>query len=254
MYGAINCLTGEKMESTLEMVRHKALEVWKKEDMLGENITVSAGPLTVDQAIGTPEGTDFPIQQGKEKLMEAVFRGSRGQAFTDHYGNYSGTLADVAVLPFANNFNRAVFVSTLNAVCRSLGMAEGTIHCRDLGPAECSTRIVEYVQSGYGPEKITIIGFQPALAEVLNNHFQVRLVDLDPDNIGQVKRGVLVEGGDATQAAVDWADMLLVTGTTLANDTIGHFLDRGKPVLFYGTTISGGAALMGWDRFCPRSR
>jgi hypothetical protein len=240
------------MKTTLEIVRDKALELWEREDMLGETINVSAGPLTVEQAIGTPEETDFPIQQGKEKLMEAVFRGARGQAFTDNYGNYTGTLADVAKLPLENNFNRAVFVSTLNAVCRSLDMVDGTVHCKDCGPAECSTRIYDYIRAHYNPQRITIIGFQPALAEAVNKHVQVRLVDLDPDNIGQVKRGVLVEGAEATREAVEWADMLLVTGTTLANDSIGHFLN-GKPVLFYGTTISGGAALMGWDRFCPMS-
>jgi len=99
---------------------------------------------------------------------------------------------------------------------------------------------------------VTIIGFQPALAEAVDKDFKVRLVDLDPDNVGQVKRGVLVEGAESTRDAMNWCDMLLVTGTTLANDSIGQFLN-GKPVLFYGTTISGAASLMGWDRFCPQS-
>ena len=86
----------------------------------------------------------------------------------------------------------------------------------------------------------------------MNDKTEIRLIDLDPDNVGQIKRGVLVEGGDATQDALNWCDLLLVTGTTLANSTIDMFL-TDKPVLFYGTTISGGAALMGWDRFCPQS-
>ena len=236
----------------LESVREKALFLWEKEGILNERITISAGPLTVEEAIGTPDETDFPIQQGKEKLMEARFRDNRGQAFTDHYGNFSGTLAEVAALPLDNNFNRAVFVSTLNAVCRFLGTADCTIHCKDSGPKECSKRIFEHIRQNYDARRITIIGFQPALAEALNSRTEVRLIDLDPDNVGQVKRGVLVEGGDATRDAVDWCDMLLVTGTTLANSTIDMFL-TDKPVLFYGTTISGGAALMGWDRFCPQS-
>ena len=236
----------------LETVREKALTLWGKEGILGERITVTAGPLTVKEAIGTPEETDFPIQQGKEKLMEAVFRDARGQAFTDHYGNFTGTLAEVTALPLEDNFNRAVFVSTLNAVCRSQGKACGTVHCRDSGPKECSKKIFDHIRQHYGAGRITIIGFQPALAEALNDQTEIRLIDLDPDNVGQVKRGVLVEGGNATQDAVDWCDLLLVTGTTLANSTIDLFL-TDKPVLFYGTTISGGAALMGWERFCPQS-
>eukprot|EP00828_Plagiopyla_frontata_P009532 TRINITY_DN14924_c0_g2_i1.p2 TRINITY_DN14924_c0_g2~~TRINITY_DN14924_c0_g2_i1.p2 ORF type:complete len:242 (-),score=129.94 TRINITY_DN14924_c0_g2_i1:669-1394(-) len=240
------------MNSTLTIVRDKALGLWKKKDILDESITVVAGPLSVKEAIGEPEEKDFPIQQGKEKLMEAVFRGQKGQAFTDHYGNYSGTLAEVAALPLTNNFNRAVFVSTLNAVSRALGMADCTIHCKDTGPKLCSGQICDCLREKYGAQKVTIIGFQPALAEAVDKELRVRLVDLDPDNVGQVKRGVLVEGAESTEDAIDWCDLLLVTGTTLANDSIGNFL-TGKPVLFYGTTISGAAALMGWDRFCPQS-
>ncbi len=240
------------MKTILETVRDKAVALWKTEDILNERITVSAGPLSVKEAIGEPEEQDFPIQQGKEKLMEARFREARGQAFTDHYGNYSGTLTEVAELPLDSNLNRAILVSTVNAVSRSLGQAEGTIHCKDSGPKECSTQIFDCIRKKHGNCKITIIGFQPALAEALNKETEVRLIDLDPDNVGQVKRGVLVEGGDATREAIDWCDLLLVTGTTLANSTIDMFL-TDKPVLFYGTTISGAASLMGWERFCPMS-
>jgi len=240
------------MQSTLEIVRDRAAGLWRKMGILGEPIAVVAGPLTVEQAIGTPDGTDFPIQKGKEKLMDAVFRGQHGQAFTDHYGNYSGTLGDVAALPFDGNFNRAVFVATLNAVCRATGLAEGTIHCRDAGPKECCKGIAAHLRDNYKARRVAMIGFQPALAEALNAHVDLRLVDLDPDNIGTTRRGVFIEGGEATQDVVDWGDMLLVTGTTLANDSIGAFLND-KPVLFYGTTISGAAALMGWKRYCPQS-
>jgi uncharacterized protein (DUF4213/DUF364 family) len=184
--------------------------------------------------------------------MEANFRGARGQAFTDHYGNYSGTLRQIASLPRDDNFHRAVFVSTLNAVSRSLGRTGNTVHCRDAGPGECAKGVFRYIDDYYGKGRITIIGFQPALAQAVSAETDVRLVDLDPDNVGRTKRGVLVEGGEATADAIEWADMLLVTGTTLANASIDLFL-TGKPVLFYGTTIAGAASLMGWNRYCPQS-
>jgi len=240
------------MKTVFELVHDKALELWTREGILDENITVTAAPLSVKEAIGTPDGNDFPIQQGKEKLMEANFHGARGQAFTDNYGNYSGTLRKIASLPQDDNYHRAVFVSTMNAVCRSLGQTGNTVHCRDTGPAECAKGVARYIEEYYGKGRITIIGFQPTLAQAVNAGSEVRLVDLDPDNIGQVKRGVLVEGGEATADAIDWADMLLVTGTTLANASIDLFL-TGKPVLFYGTTIAGAASLMGWNRYCPQS-
>lgn len=240
------------MRSILEIVHQKALDLWTTEGILDETITVTAAPLSVKEAIGTPEGTDFPIQKGKEKLMEANFRDARGQAFTDNYGNYAGTLREIAALPLENNYHRAVFISTMNAVCRSLGMTRNTVHCRDTGPAECARGVFQYIDDYYGKGRVTIIGFQPTLAQAVSSGTEVRLVDLDPDNIGQTKRGVLIEGGEATNDAIDWADLLLVTGTTLANSSIDLFL-TGKPVLFYGTTIAGAASLMGWNRYCPQS-
>ncbi|MEF2230098.1 MAG: DUF364 domain-containing protein [Pseudodesulfovibrio sp.] len=240
------------MQTTLEIVRDKSRALWKEMGILDEPITVTAGPLSVRDAIGDPEGRDFPIQKGKEKLMDAVFRGMHGQAFTDHYGNYSGTLDQVVNLPFDSNHHRAVFVAALNAVCRSTGTAKGTVHCKDAGPGECARLVAAHVRENYNVKRVTMIGFQPALAEAMSQAVDLRLVDLDPDNVGQTRRGVYVEGADATANAIDWGELLLVTGTTLANDTIDLFL-RGKPVLFYGTTISGAAALMGWERFCPRS-
>lgn len=240
------------MKTVFDTVCEQALDLWTQEGILDENITVTAAPLSVKEAIGTPEGDDFPIQKGKEKLMEANFHGARGQAFTDHYGNYSGTLRQIASLPRDDNFHRAVFVSTLNAVSRSLGRTGNTVHCRDAGPGECAKGVFRYIDDYYGKGRITIIGFQPALAQAVSAETDVRLVDLDPDNVGRTKRGVLVEGGEATADAIEWADMLLVTGTTLANASIDLFL-TGKPVLFYGTTIAGAASLMGWNRYCPQS-
>lgn len=91
-----------------------------------------------------------------------------------------------------------------------------------------------------------------ALAEAMSQRTDVRLIDLAPDNVGKTKRGLLVEGDEATRDAINWPDLLLVTGTTLGNGTIDIFL-TGKPMLFYGTTIAGAAALMGLSRYCPQS-
>lgn len=236
----------------LDSVHAKALSCWKADNLLQEKIVVSAKPLTAEEAIGKPDDMDYPIQQGKEHLMEAVFNGHKGQAFTASRGTFSGTLEEIAALPLSDDFNRAVFVATLNAVSCAQHTATNTIHCKDNAPKECAQKLSEYIKNKYGECKITIIGFQPAMAEALHTAFQVRLVDLDPQNIGQVKRGVLVEGQEKTADAIAWADVLLVTGTTLANNSIDLFL-TDKPVIFYGTTIAGAAAYMNWERFCPMS-
>lgn len=240
------------MSGVLEQVRQKALALWEANDLLREPITITAKTLTVHEAIGDPEGDDFPLQKGKERLMEAVFRGEKGQAFTDRYGNFAGTLADVAGMDLENNFRRAIFVSAVNATVRGLGLCQGTIHCRDKEPTECAAAFGEHVATRYGDVRITQVGYQPKLIEALADRFPVTVLDLDPDNIGTVRHGAKVLGPEDQAQALEEADLLVVTGSTLANDTIGDFL-IGKPIIFFGTTVAGAAALMGWERFCAKS-
>jgi len=77
--------------------------------------------LSPEEAIGTPEDDDYPLMKGRERLMEAVFKGARGQAFTDMFGDFGGSLEDIANMDLKNNFKRAVFIATLNAVMRHAG-------------------------------------------------------------------------------------------------------------------------------------
>jgi hypothetical protein len=241
------------MPTVYEQVKSKMLELCRENNLLGEKIVIRARTLTPEEAIGNPEGNDFPLQKGKERLMQAEFRGALGQAFTDRFGDFEGTLDEIFNMPLKNNYRRALFVAALNAVLKHLGLIGGTVHCRDEGPAECATQIAPFIKERAGLAKITQIGFQPAIAEALARAFPFRLLDLDPDNIGRKKFGIVVEGPEATEDAVAWADLLLITGTTITNDTIGRFLNT-KPTVFYGTTIAGAAYLMGWDRFCAASR
>jgi hypothetical protein len=241
------------MPTVYEEVKSKMLELCLENNLFGEKIVIRARTLTPEEAIGNPEGDDFPLKKGKERLMEAEFRGALGQAFTDRFGDYEGTLEEIFTMPLKNNYRRALFVAALNAVLRHLGLIGSTVHCRDEGPAECAAQIASFIRDRVGISKITQIGFQPAIAEALAKAFPFRLLDLDPDNIGRKKFGIVVEGPEATEEAVAWADLLLVTGTTITNDTIGRFLNN-KPTIFYGTTVAGAAYLMGWDRFCAASR
>lgn len=66
--------------------------------------------------------------------MQATLHGAPGQAYTDMPGNYTGTLAEVLALPLVNNFQRAAFIASLNAVLRYLGLVNKTVHCRDKEP------------------------------------------------------------------------------------------------------------------------
>jgi hypothetical protein len=220
--------------------------------ILDERVAVKARTLSTEEAIGNPEAEDFPLQKGRERLMQARFGDGAGQAFTDQFGDYEGSLREVLEMPLGNNYRRAVFIATLNAVLRHMGRVTGTIHCRDREPQDCARQLAAHLKERFGAVRIGQVGFQPRMVEAVAGAFPVRLMDLDPENIGTRKFDVLVEGPEAKEDVIDWADLLLVTGSTVANGTIAHFLGK-KPVLFYGTTVAGAAHLMGWERFCACS-
>ncbi len=240
------------MRDIYEELKDRVVDLWSREGFLDERIEIRARALSAQEAIGDQAHQDFPIQKGKEKLMQATFKGALGQAFTDMYGDYEGTLKEVLDLPMENNHQRAVFVASLNAVLRYLGRIEGSVHCRDEGPVQCGKALVPYLEENYGDVKVAQFGFQPRMVENLAKRGNVRVLDMDPDNVGRKKFGITIEGADQAEDAVAWADLLLVTGTTLANNTIGPLLGK-KDVVFYGTTIAGAAHIMGWKRFCPCS-
>ena len=182
--------------------------------------------------------------------MQAEFRGSRGQAFTDMYGNFSGRLADIAAMDLENNFRRAIFISSLNAVMRHLGLIAQTVHCKDNQPRECGYELVKHIEENYGQPRVAMVGFQPRMVEALARQFELRVTDMDRDNIGQEKFGARINDPNQTKENLNWCDIAVVTGTTIVNDTINQF-QIDKPVVFYGVTIAGAAKLAVLNRFCP---
>ncbi len=240
------------MDDVYDELKRRAAAVLSDRGLLGETEKVKARALSPEEAIGNLEADDFPIQKGRERLMQADVRGSFGQAFTDLFGDYEGMLESILEAPLTNNYRRAIFVAAINAALRHLGLVEGTVHCRDKGPKECADALADHIQSAYGRPRVAQIGFQPRMAEALSSRFETRVLDMDRDNIGKRKCGALIEPPEAAESAVAWADLLVVTGTTLVNGTIHNFLTE-KPAIFYGTTVAGAAHLMGWSRFCARS-
>ena len=240
------------MPDVYDELKRKAVKILDASGLMGEKVRVRARALSTAEAIGNPEGDDFPIQKGKERLVQAEVRGAYGQAFTDRFGDYTGTLEEILAAPLINNYRRAVFTSATNAALRHLGLIDNTVHCRDQGPGQCALQLSDHIQNRFGNVRIAQIGFQPRMVELLARKHDIRALDMDPDNIGSRKYGVLIESPEVTEAVMSWADLLVVTGTTLVNGTLPVFLGT-KPVIFYGTTIAGAAYLMGWERFCACS-
>lgn len=241
------------MSNLYDEIRETARVLLKQHGILGRRVKVKAHALSTEEAIGNPEGDDFPLQKGKERLMQAEIDGVKGQAFTDRYGDFEGRVEEILEMRPKNNYRRAIFVATLNAALRGIGKTDRTIHCRDTEPGTCAQELVGYLNDHYPHVRIGQVGFQPRMVEAVGALFPLKVLDLDPDNIGKKKYGVVIEGPESRDGVIDWADLLLVTGTVLVNGTIEDFIGR-KPVLFYGTTIAGAASLMGWDRFCGQGK
>jgi uncharacterized protein (DUF4213/DUF364 family) len=235
--------------SIYDVLRERFIVLIKENHLESEEAIIRAKPLTPEEAIGNPEDKDYPLITGRERMMQAEFRNTSGQAYTDMYGNYTGKLIDIANMELKNNFRRAIFISSLNATMRYLGIIDKSLHCKDNEPRECSTKLVEYVQKKYGHPKIAMVGLQPRMVESLSKNFDIKVTDMDYANINSEKFGVVIQSPEKTREHLDWCDLIIVTGSTIVNGTITDFLIN-KPVIFYGVTIYGASKILGLEDFC----
>jgi hypothetical protein len=230
-------------------------EMWKlisRYTLENEMVSVSARPLTPEEAIGNPAHDDYPLLKGKERIMQAIFQDVKGHAYSDHTGNYSGSLSQVINLPMNSNFHRALFVATANAVLRKIGIIKKSCHCKDDDPVTCATHLNDALLP-FSPKRIGMIGHQPRLLEEVLRNFEVRICDRDPQKIDTIQSGVTIEDSSVYEDIKKWADLILVTGTTLVNNTIDNFTGS-VPIIFYGITISGASKLLHLHHFCPLGR
>jgi uncharacterized protein (DUF4213/DUF364 family) len=232
--------------------------ILKKHKLFPDKMKVKGGPLTAQEAIGITRRQDFPIITGKEAMLQVDIQGHTGQSFTDAACIFSGTLADILNMDIQSDpYARALFIAALNAVMDMLGLSDRSIHCKTEGPEQCALEVIRYMEKHYAGKKLVQVGYQPAMLERLSSTFvQYRILDLNEENIGQERYGKLVEHGiDAYEDAVlKWADVVLCTGSTICNGSIVNFLNLEKDVLFYGTTLSGAAAILGLNRLCFADR
>ena len=236
-----------------ELIIERFLALPGMQDILDEKIEVKARSLTPEEAIGNTERKDYPILTGKDVMIEAVYKGVAGQAFTSAPADFSGTLADILKLDYANDDHAAgLLVATINAVMGYMGLCDRMIHCKNEGPKLCGVEIGNYIQNTYGDPKALVVGYQPSIIENLTSRLsQVRALDLDPNNVGQNRCGIVIEHGVTDMKdAMGWADIILCTGSTVCNGTLVDYLNVGKKVYFFGTSLAGVAVLLDLPRLC----
>jgi hypothetical protein len=126
----------------------------ENKNLFNDRIEVRGKVLSSEEAIGNPKRRDFPLLKGKEKLLEADYKGSKGQAFTDSPYGFAGKLRDFLEMPMQSNFEKAAFIAVLNAVMRHFGLIEGTVHCKNEEPSICAEKLVRYLKEKYGCARI----------------------------------------------------------------------------------------------------
>ena len=249
------------LRPVLEEAREKFQTIISSHQFGDEPVQITIGTLSAEQAIGSPDRPDYALLEGREVMIEAKFKESFGQAFTDRPHEFAGSLNDVLSLSLDTSDNRAIFIATLNAVTAHLGMVTATRHCRDKEPEECAVEIAQYIMTNYGRVKVGMVGYQPAILDNLVNTFgadNVRCTDLNPKNVGSRKFSVEIwDGRTETERLIHWCDLLLVTSSTIVNRTYDDIragaVSQGKRLIIFGVTGAGVAALLGLERVCFRA-
>ncbi|WP_292459799.1 Rossmann-like domain-containing protein [Methanothermococcus sp.] len=221
------------------------------------NEPIEAHPVNVN--LDTTRISDYPLLNGREFLLRAFFKGCVGDAFTGNLREFKGTIAEV----LESDYNPLI-VATLNAVMRYLGHIEKTEHCTKDEPETCAKKLSEYLLNEFknnGKDikntKIGIIGYHPAIIKQMVETFgkdNVMATDLDFNNIGRIKHGIVIYHADMNEYLIKNSDIVLSTGSTAANGTIFDIVEMAKKynkrVIFYGTTVAGIAKLLNLERFC----
>ncbi len=131
------------MMPVYEELREALRKIIQTHNLSGQNIRVRCKALSAAEAIGKPEHDDYPIIKGREVMVEADFKGAKGQAFTDEFENADYVVGDLLTIALNSNKRRASFISGLNAVFRYLELCDKTVHCKDAEPKICANHLPE---------------------------------------------------------------------------------------------------------------
>ncbi len=224
-------------------------------ELIGNKVTIKTNSMTMDEALLIRDRRDFPNLSGKEVMIDAEFMDHHGQAFTDAPSAWAGSFEELLKMDFENDPNtRGLLIASINAVMGYLGKCNRTTHCKADGPKECACKILSEIENNYKGKKILLVGFQPFITNKFSEAgIDFKVLDLNPDNIGKEFYGkTIFDGGDKKlmQEFIGWADLVLCTGSTVCNGTLVDYLDTGKETIFFGSTISGTAGLLGLKRLC----
>jgi hypothetical protein len=235
------------LDAIYTQLKQSLKDVIETNGLSGNAMSIRCKALETVEAIGNPQDNDYPVQTGREYMVEARIGTSRGQAFADNFEPFNAPVESLIDFDTSTVGRRAAFIAGLNAVYRLCGICKITVHCRDEEPRDCAMHLPEIFKKG---QNVALIGLQPRFLEQLAKICNVRTIDLDKRTIGSVRSEITIEGPEKTLDAIDWCDTLFVTGSTIVNGSIVTFLNAGKRVIFFGVTITAPACILGLQTYC----
>jgi len=255
-------VTVKAVKSRLEMMRDRLNEIIGDEKkLLRSRVVIRSRPHECIPSRPGMSASEHSARAG-EWIVEASLPQTSGEAIARFSCSYDGILEAVLGLSLDDERNRALVVSTVNALLCELKLVEHTLNCESRDPQKCGIEIVRTVLKRYGLVHIGMVGLKPSLLEKLVETFgteRVRVVDPAERNIGTICHGVDVWSvSDRISDLVRRSDVVLFTGATLVNGIFDplweQIQDEGKEYIAYGNTILGIGRLMGVDGICPFAR
>ncbi len=238
----------------LKKAKDEFLKIVTENNLINDSINIFMRPLSPEEVVGLPKRNDYPLLNGKEVMIEANFCSSKGQAFTDEPSDFSGTIKDILNLNLNTNRERALFVSSINAIMKNLNLITATIHCKNSELEECSKELTEFLYSKFGNITISLVGLQPGFASDIIERFgknNITILDLNPKNIGKKFKGVEIKDSKKfCKDSISKTYLTLATGSTIINNTIDEILKYSNRVFFFGVTIAGVSKLLHLERLC----
>jgi len=182
--------------------------------------------------------------------LEAVLQGAKRHAFTGMSGDFSGSAKDVLSLSLADNFQRAL---SINEVMQHRELISHNVYCSHRQSESCSLELVDFTLRSYGSPSIGMIGSQPAMAAQLSKFVFSRAADLDPDDRGHERSGIVIENPEQIDRMLASSDLIPATVCAVVNATVESLLETKKPVIFSGVTRAGIAKLAAMPDSAPCS-
>ena len=202
---------------------------------------------------------EYALMRGKEVIVHCDIRGAYGESFADTPRERRLKMSEVANLDLSDVGNRALFFAALNSVMNYSGEISGCIHCRGGDADRCGEILAEEVLRRFGRVRVAHIGYQPGHVRACAKVFrEVKVTDMNPENIGRVKFGVKILDAAENEWVISKSDVVCVTGSSIVNGTLPQIVDwcnrYGVECVVYGITVKGVAKMVGWDVFCPFGR